>query len=107
MKNLNTTKQELLGLNVREIIPFKFRKAHDEGMQRHKATNQSKVIGKGEVELEGLKKNGDHIPIKLRLSKITIYGEDYFYATIRDLSEVKDRDTIIESISRFPKKIQV
>ena len=97
-------KQELLGLNVREIIPFKFRKAHDEGMQRHKATNQSKVIGKGEVELEGLKKNGDHIPIKLRLSKITIYGEDYFYATIRDLSEVKDRDTIIESISRFPEE---
>ncbi len=97
-------KQELLGLNVREIIPFKFRKAHDEGMQRHKDTNQSKVIGKGELELEGLKKNGEHIPIKLRLSKITIYGEDYFYATIKDLSEVKDRDTIIESISRFPEE---
>ena len=100
----NYSEKEILGQNVKKIIPQKYRTAHDHGMRRHQQTGESKVIGKGEVELEGLKKNGEIIPIMMRLSKISILGEDYFYSTINDLSELKQKEKQIESISRFPEE---
>ena len=100
----NYSEKEILGQNVKKIIPQKYRTAHEHGMRRHQKTGESKVIGKGEVELEGLKKNGETIPIMMRLSKISILGEDYFYATINDLSELKQKEKQIESISRFPEE---
>lgn len=96
--------KEIIGRNVKVIIPNKFKRAHEDGMNHHKKTGETKVIGKGEVELKGLRKNGELIPIKMRLSKIKLLGENYFYATIKDLTELKKKESEIESISRFPEE---
>ena len=97
-------RNQILGSNVAQIIPSKFRQAHQEGVERHNKSGETRVIGKGEVELEGLKSNGEVFPIKLKLTKLKGLGEEYFSATINDLSSVKENENLLESISRFPEE---
>ena len=97
-------RNQILGSNVAQIIPSKFRQAHQEGVERHNKSGETRVIGKGEVELEGLKSNGEVFPIKLKLTKLKVLGEEYFSATINDLSSVKENENLLESISRFPEE---
>jgi diguanylate cyclase len=80
--------KEVLGENLHIIIPEQYREAHDRGIKRFLSTNSSKVIGKT-VELLGLKKDGDEIPIELSLSTWKISGETFFSGIIRDITERK------------------
>lgn len=97
-------RNQILGLNVTQIMPSKYRQAHQGGIERHNKSGETRVIGKGEVELEGLKSNGEVFPIKLKLTKLKIFGEEYFSATINDLTSLKEKENLLESISRFPEE---
>ncbi len=100
----NYEKQEIIGENISKIIPEKFKERHNNSTNSDKKTSDSKFTGRDEVELEGLKKNGELIPIMMRLSEISLLGENYFYATINDLTELKQKEKQIDSISRFPEE---
>jgi len=100
----NYEKQEIIGENISKIIPEKFKERHNNSANSDKKTSDSKFTGRDEVELEGLKKNGELIPVMMRLSEISLLGENYFYATINDLTELKQKEKQIDSISRFPEE---
>ncbi|MAW65619.1 MAG: hypothetical protein CMD18_05420 [Flavobacteriales bacterium] len=102
----NYEKDEIIGQNLRDIISVNFREVFENLINGNdKLINQKHGgKGKGEVELEGIMKNGELIPIMMRLSKISLLGENYVYVTINDLTELKQKEQQVDSISRFPEE---
>jgi len=97
-------KDEIIGHNLRGVISENFKEVLENLINGNNYLIDSKIDGKQEVEVEGLKRNGELFPIMVRLSKITILGENYIYATINDLTELKLKERQIDSISRFPEE---
>lgn len=83
--------EEIVGKSIREIMPEKYRDAHDAGMYRYLTTGKKKVIGKT-VELEGLKKNGEIFPIELSLSTWKTETTEFFSGIIRNISVRKKNE---------------
>ncbi len=79
------TAAEALGRPLSLIMPERFRARHDEGLRRHQATGEARVIGQT-VELIGLHKDGREFPVELSLSTWET-GEGRFYTGIvRDIT---------------------
>ncbi|WP_194777523.1 PAS domain S-box protein [Pararhodonellum marinum] len=94
-------KAEVLGKSLSLIIPKKFQKAHETGMKRVVEGHPHRVIGKV-VELEGVRKNGEHFPIELSLSTWKTESGKFFSGIIRDISERKaTEDKLTSSESRL------
>jgi diguanylate cyclase len=79
---------EMVGQSLLEIIPKRFRNAHEKGMERVTQGHSPKVIGTV-VELFGLRKNGQEFPIELSLSTWTTNEGKFYGGIIRDISERK------------------
>lgn len=79
---------EILGRSVTEIMPERFRDAHEAGRKRALDTDDHRVIGTT-VELAGLKKNGQEFEIELSLGTWKHGDEKFFSAVIHDISERK------------------
>ena len=70
-------KDEIIGHNLRGVISENFKEVLENLINGNNYLIDSKIDGKQEVEVEGLKRNGELFPIMVRLSKITILGENY------------------------------
>lgn len=79
---------ELINKNITTLMPKKYAQMHTKGMNKHKATGQKNVIGKGKVRLEGQKKDGTVFPIDLILSSFTHNNKPYYSAEIQDLTYI-------------------
>lgn len=79
--------EEVLGRNVKMLIPSEMRASHDSWVNRHRRTDQNRIVGSSrEVQLE--RKDGRRIWASLSLSQVR--GEDgsrNYAAFIRDISE--------------------
>ncbi len=82
------TRDEVWQRSLTLIIPERFRQLHEQGIKRVAQGGTPHVIGKT-VELAGLHKDGQEIPIELSLSTWESAGEKYFCGIIRDISERK------------------
>jgi PAS domain S-box-containing protein len=77
--------QELIGNNVKMLMPEPYRLQHDTYLATFLETGQAKVIGIGR-ELTGLRKNGSTFPMELAIAET---GERRFTGVVRDISERK------------------
>ncbi|MBH0161808.1 bifunctional diguanylate cyclase/phosphodiesterase [Fictibacillus sp. 26RED30] len=91
------TEKEVLGKNLQIIIPYKFRKAHKEGMERYLLSGEPKVIG-NTVELEGVRKDRSEFPIELSLAAWQEDNQVYFSSIIRDITERKRNEKKINQM---------
>ena len=82
------TVQELIGTNVKCLMPKDIAKHHDDFLRNFKDTGQSKIIGK-QQELEAKRKNGDSFPIQLHIKSMIIAGKLFFFGAIDDMSETR------------------
>jgi len=80
---------EMIGSSIEKIIPKKFRKLHHIGVNRVSSNGEEKLLQKGAVEIQGLRKDGTLIFIDLSLNKFLIDNKLFFSANIRDISERK------------------
>jgi PAS domain S-box-containing protein len=93
--------EEVVGKSVNCIIPERFHQAHNEGMLRVLKNGKSKLAGKS-VELTATRKNGDEFPIELSISSWNIGKDVYFTGIIRDISERKHSESVInEQVGRL------
>lgn len=79
---------EVLGKPLTLLMPQRFKEDHIRGFSGVAAGGQTHLIGKT-VEVAGIRKSGEEIPIELSLAKWEIGEELYFSALIRDISERK------------------
>lgn len=87
-------RSEIMGANVKKLVPQAIQSQHDELVNRNRQTGQDKIVGTSrEVEIET--KSGEKIWGNLSLSKIKINGKITYTAFVKDITEEKrQRDQI-------------
>ncbi len=88
---LGYSSQEIIGRNVRCLIPPPFQNEHDTYVSNYLTTGNAKVIGIGR-EVVVLRKDGTEFPADISVSEIEHGGTRIFTAVLRDLTEVKRRE---------------
>jgi PAS domain S-box-containing protein len=78
--------RELIGRNVKALIPERYHAAHDEGIRRVIASGKLSIDGKS-IPMFALTKEQDEIPINLALSGWYSRGKWIFMATITSRHE--------------------
>lgn len=91
---------ELLGQNVRMLMPEPFCSEHDGYLRRYLTTGERRIIGIGR-EVVGRNKDGTEFPIDLSVGEGDIAGRRFFTAVIRDISERKDMQTKLAQTERL------
>ena len=77
--------EEIIGHNITQLMPAKYRPMHEQGMARFLNTKQSKIIGQS-VQVEALHKSGQIIPIEMTLSSFSWENSYFFTGIARDIS---------------------
>jgi len=90
------TRTEALGQKLENlIIPEKFRRLHQQGLERFVKTAESRIVGK-RMRLSALHFDGHEFPVEFSVSPIQV-GKSYrFNAFLRDISETVRYETQIE-----------
>ncbi len=79
------SQSELVGENVRMIMPAAHRSSHDRYVQNYLETGDKKIIGIGR-EVDGRRKDGSVFPIHLSVGEFEADGKRYFVGSIHDIS---------------------
>lgn len=82
-------RQEVLGQNVKVLMPEPVRSEHDGYMSRYISTGQAHIIGVPGREVTAVRKNGELFPMELSASEMVLRGERYFVGIVRDVTERK------------------
>jgi two-component system CheB/CheR fusion protein len=84
------TAAEIIGQNVKILMPEPDRSNHDRYMALYLKTGKKKIIGKGS-EMDALRKDKSIVPIRLLVSELHLDGERQFLGILQDLTEDKKR----------------
>lgn len=93
------SQSEVIGRNVKLLMPPHFRAEHDGHIQRYLATGEKHIIGIGRV-VAGEKKDGATFPIELSVGETRIDGKPVFVGFIRDLTEIQTEQRRVQELQR-------
>jgi two-component system, LuxR family, sensor kinase FixL len=79
---------EVIGRNVKMLMPEPYRAEHDSYIERYKNTGERRIIGIGR-EVVGRRKDGSTFPMYLSVGEGNVGGERIFVGIIHDVSDVK------------------
>ncbi|MCA3010060.1 MAG: PAS domain S-box protein [Phycisphaerales bacterium] len=94
------TRAELLGKNVKMLMPAPYGAEHDGYLGRYLKTGERRVIGIGR-EVVGRRKDGSEFPIDLSVGEGWLGGQRFFTAVLRDISERKELQTKLAQSERL------
>jgi two-component system sensor kinase FixL len=77
---------EVLGKNVKMLMPLPYREAHDGYIARYLATGERRIIGIGRIVV-GERKDGSTFPMELSVGEMHSSDKRFFTGFVRDLSE--------------------
>jgi len=80
------TSREIVGENVKMLMPSPYREAHDDYLERYCDTGERHIIGIGRVVV-GLRKNGESFPMELQVGEFNAGGTRFFTGFVHDLTE--------------------
>lgn len=78
---------EVLGKNVKLLMPEDYSNSHDQYIENHKTTRINKIIGKGR-EVTGKRKNGSIFPMELAVGEIDAAKNRGYTGIVRDISDI-------------------
>jgi PAS domain S-box-containing protein len=76
---------ELIGQNVKVLMPEPYRSQHDSYIRQYRHTGRRRIIGIGR-EVVGQRKDGSTFPMHLSVSEYEIEGERHFAGIVHDLT---------------------
>jgi len=88
--------KELIGANVRVLMPEPHRSAHDGYLRNYLETGQSKILGRGR-EVMARRKDGSLFPVRLTLGESFDGDQRIFVGLLHDMSADKDAQRKIVS----------
>ena len=81
------------------IIPPELRDAHGNGVKHYMATGEGPVLNK-RIEITGMRSDGSLFPIELTIVPFNFEGGRHFTATIRDITEEKNRQDAFDAMQK-------
>ena len=79
---------ELIGQNVKMLMPEPYAREHDGYLANHLRTGINKIIGIGR-EVSGKRRDGSVFPLHLAVSEYSVHGQRHFTGVITDLTTQK------------------
>jgi two-component system sensor kinase FixL len=77
---------DVIGQNVRMLMPSPYREQHDSYLARYFATGEKRVIGRGRIVV-GQRKDGTTFPMELAVGEVISGDSRLFTGFVRDLTE--------------------
>jgi len=91
------TEAEVIGKNVRILMPAPYRDQHDGYMERYLRTGEKRIIGIGRVVV-GLRRDGSTFPIELAVGEMRVGNSRSFTGFIRDLTERQETQRRLQDL---------
>lgn len=88
---------EIIGQNVRRLMPTPDREGHDGYLHRYAREGQARIIGSGRVVLAE-RKDGSVFPIHLSIGEMGSPGHKFFTGFMRDLTEQQDAQRRLQDL---------
>jgi two-component system sensor kinase FixL len=88
---------DVVGANVKLLMPSPYREAHDGYIARYLATGERRIIGIGRVVV-GERKDGSTFPMELAVGEMRSSDRRYFTGFIRDLSERQKTEARLQEL---------
>lgn len=95
---------EVLGRNVRMLMPEPYHSAHDGYLASYRATGEKRIIGIGR-EVTGRRKDGSVFPMYLSVGEGTSGGDTFFVGIIHDLTGLKHEAALHAATDRLLARI--
>lgn len=92
--------REVIGQNVRILIPEPHASAHDGYIARYIRTGEARMMGQPR-ELSALRKDGTEFPVELNLTEIRFGGARYFTAILRDITERREAEARVRHLAHY------
>jgi two-component system sensor kinase FixL len=80
------TAAEIIGRNVKILMPEPYRSQHDQYLDRYRATGERRIIGIGRVVV-GERRDGSTFPMELAVGEMALGEQRFFTGFVRDLTE--------------------
>lgn len=92
---------ELIGMDVRAIMPERFRDRHRESFARYFASPRARLFPAG-VDLHALRKDGAEVPVEISIAPLETGARKLVVAALRDVSERRRAEAAVrESEGRY------
>jgi len=85
-KMFDYSQEELLGENVKILMPAPWREEHDGYLAHFRETGEARIIGIGR-QVEGRRRDGSTFPLDLAVSEVRYGGELFYLGTVHDITE--------------------
>ncbi|HUH32951.1 MAG TPA: PAS domain-containing sensor histidine kinase [Daejeonella sp.] len=96
------TPEEVIGKNVKVLMPNPYHDQHDEYIARYQRTNKPHIIGIGR-EVQGLTKNGTIFPFRLGVSEVKLGDAVVYAGFVHDLTKEKEAE---EKIRKYALELE-
>ncbi|WP_245319099.1 PAS domain S-box protein [Consotaella salsifontis] len=88
---------ELIGRNVKMLMPTPYRETHDSHLAHYRATGERRIIGIGRVVV-GERKDGSTFPLELAVGEMDSGGRRFFTGFMRDLTEHQKAEARLQEL---------
>jgi two-component system sensor kinase FixL len=88
---------EMIGQNVKVLMPTPYREEHDRYLQRYLQTGERRIIGVGRVVV-GERKDGSTFPMELAVGEMQSSSQRFFTGFVRDLTERQKTETRLQEL---------
>jgi two-component system sensor kinase FixL len=88
---------EVIGKNVKMLMPSPYRENHDGYLQRYLTTGERRIIGVGRVVV-GERKDGSTFPMELSVGEMISGDTRFFTGFVRDLSERQQTEQRLQEL---------
>src|SRR4029077_14561530 len=88
---------EVVGQNVRILMPSPYRENHDAFLERYLRTGERRIIGIGRVVV-GERKDGSTFPMELAVGEMRSSNQRFFTGFIRDLTERQQTEARLQEL---------
>jgi len=89
--------EEVVGCNVKMLMPQPYRDAHDGYLGRYMRTGERRIIGIGRIVV-GQRKGGETFPMELAVGEFASPSGNFFTGFVRDLTDRQEAERRIEDL---------
>ncbi|MBI1179374.1 MAG: PAS domain S-box protein [Alphaproteobacteria bacterium] len=93
--------EEVVGRNLRLLMPEPHRSAHDEFLSRYRRGEGGGFLGTGPRELMGERKSGEVFPLDVAISAVNVGDRRIFIGSLRDLAERKKAEARLSQAQKM------